>query len=171
MRGLPMSNPIDLLIEIAKKKIVPCKWDDQPLQLIKIMANLTKGDIAEAFVVQYSKELGFDVANKIGRLGDYDVEINGKTFEVKMATEDISGNFQFNHICYDYKYNFLLCLGVSPADICFDIFTKADVATGKAGTLVTMGRGQNASFKLTKPKNVLHPIGEFKDTIRTLCYG
>lgn len=163
-----MIDPLDLLLKLAKEKTKPSKWDDQPLQLIKVMPNTTKGDLAENFIIEYSKELGFDVANKISRLGDYDTKINGMTFEVKMATEDISGSFQFNHIRYDYKYDWILCLGIAPTIILFDIWSKSDLVTGRAGTLVSMGRGQNASFKLTKPKGPLHPISEFKSRIQSL---
>jgi hypothetical protein len=93
------------------------------------------------------------------------------TFEIKMATEDVSGNFQFNHIRYDYKYDWLLCLGIAPSSILFDIWSKGDVATDKAGSLVSMGGGQNSSFKLTKPKKSLRPIVEFEAKMRSLKKG
>src|SRR3954468_5169261 len=104
MRDLWMCDPLELLLRIAKEKTKLGKWDKQPLELIKIMANSTKGDLGEMFIFEYSRALGFEVAERRSRLGDYDVKINGKEFEVKMATEDISGCFQFNHIRYDYKY-------------------------------------------------------------------
>jgi len=151
-----------------KEKTVPGKWDNQPLLLIKIMANSTKGDLGELFITRYSKELGMTVTDRASRLGDYDVQINGADFEVKMATEDINGNFQFNHIWYDYKYDWILCLGVAPAEIVFDIFSKSELVTGKAGNLVSMGRGQNSSFKLTKRKSTLHPIEKFKEKMLAL---
>ena len=163
-----MIDPSELLLKIAKEKTKLGKWDNQPFQLIKVMPNTIKGDLAEIFVNEYSKELGFEVDERVSRLGDYDARINGMTFEVKMATEDISGNFQFNHIRYDYEYEWILCLGVTPDTILFDIWSKADLATGKAGKLVTMGRGQNASFKLTKSKNSLRPITELKSRIQAL---
>jgi len=168
MVGLRMNDPLELLLRIAKEKTKIGKWENQPLQLIKVMANSTKGDLGEIFIAEYSKALGFDVADKVSRLGDYDVKINDKTFEVKMATEDVTGHFQFNHIRYDYTYDWLLCLGISPAAILFDIWSKADLVTGKAGALVSMGRGQNSSFKLTKSKKSLYPINEFKSKIEKL---
>jgi len=163
-----MCDPLKLLLEIAKEKTVPGKWDNQPLLLIKIMANSTKGDLGELFITRYCKALGMTVADKASRLGDYDVKINGDEFEVKMATEDINGNFQFNHIRYDYDYDWILCLGVAPAEIVFDIFSKSDLVTKKAGKLVSMGRGQNSSFKLTKRKSTLHPIEKFKERMLAL---
>lgn len=163
-----MTDPIELLKQIAKEKAKPSKWDNQPFRIIKVMSNTEKGDLAVVFFGTYSKEMGFKVEEMKSRLGDYDAKINGMTFEVKMATEDISGSFQFNHLRLDYKYDWVLCLGVTPNDILFDIWSKADVATGKAGRLVTMGRGQNASWKLTKPKKVLHPIAELKSKMESL---
>ena len=146
----PSTDPLTLLIKIAKEKHVDKKWTNQPLYPIKILANSSKGDLAEELVMVHCRELGFAVEDKTTRLGDYDLEIEHKKFEIKMATEDLIGNFQFNHLRYDYKYDFVLCLGVSPNSLLFEIYTKADIATGKAGSLVSMGRGQNSSFKLTK---------------------
>ena len=163
-----MCDPLKLLLEIAKEKTVPGKWDNQPLLLIKIMANSTKGDLGEIFIARYCKALGFKVSDKISRLGDYDVKINGDEFEVKMATEDIGGSFQFNHIRYDYKYDWILCLGIAHAEILFEIYSKSDLVTGNAGNLVSMGRGQNSSFKLTKRKDSLHPIAKLKKRISAL---
>lgn len=163
-----MIDPLELLQQIAEEKTKPNKWDNQPFRVIKLMSNTEKGDLAVLFFDEYSQEMGFSVEDVGNRLGDYDAKVNGMRFEVKMATEDIKGSFQFNHIRLDYKYDWLLCLGVAPNDILFDIWSKADVATGRAGTLVTMGRGQNASWKLTKAKKVLHPIADLKDRIESL---
>lgn len=161
-----MVDALEILLKIAKEKGIHAKWKDQPLEIIKVLPNSSKGDLGEVFIIEYCKALGLDVADKGSRLGDWDVKIGKMTFEVKMATEDIGGSFQFNHIRYDYKYDWLLCLGIAPEAILFDIFSKADVATGKAGSMVTMGRGQNSSFKLTKRKSALHPIDEFESRIK-----
>lgn len=163
-----MINPLNLLVELAKKKTIHSKWTNKPLYPIKILDNSCKGDLAEEFVMEYCKKLGFKVEYGKSRLGDYDLNIGGKEFEVKMATEDQTGNFQFNHIRYDYKYHYLLCVGITPESILFCIYTKADVATGKAGSLVSMGRGQNSSFKLTKAKKTLYPIQGFSDKIKII---
>ncbi len=159
------TDPNSLLIDIAKEKHIDKKWTDKPFFIIKILANTSKGDLAEEFIVRYCKQLGFTLEDKATRLGDYDKVINGKRFEIKMATEDVSGNFQFNHLRYDYKYDGVICIGVSPDSILFDIYSKGDLATGKAGTLVSMGRGQNSSFKLTKSKASLKPINRFKNSL------
>jgi len=163
-----MTDPLKILIELAKKKTIHSKWTGKLLYPIKILDNSCKGDLAEEFVMEYCKELGFEVEYGKSRLGDYDLAIGGKKFEIKMATEDIGGNFQFNHIRYDYKYDYLICVGVTPDSILFAMFTKADVATGKAGSLVSMGRGQNSSFKLTKSKKSLYAIDGLNDKLKIL---
>jgi len=159
-------NPLALLIGIAKEKHIDKKWDNKPLYFVKILANSSKGDLAEEFVVKYCRALGFKVEDKKTRLGDYDKIINGKKFEIKMATEDLGGHFQFNHLRYDYKYDGVICIGCAPDSILFDIYSKSDIATGKAGTLVSMGRSQNSSFKLTKSKTALKQISKFKKTLK-----
>jgi len=85
--------------------------------------------------------------------------------DYKTATEDTSGHFQFNHIRYHRPYDALLCLGVSPDSLCFGVWSKAEVTTGKAGNLVSMEKGANASYKLTKTREQLLDIGMFPETL------
>ena len=77
---------------------------------------------------------------------------------MKTASEDKGGSFQFNHIRLDRKYDYLLCLGISPTNIFFNAWTKGAVAENKAGTLVRMAEGQSVTFKLTKRKVAMQPI-------------
>jgi len=165
-----MTNPIELLIKVAKEKHIEKKWDDQPLYLIKILPNTSKGDLGEDFIEAYAKELGFEVEHKDSNKGDYDKKINGKKFEIKFATEDQSGNFQFNHIRMDFKYDWLICLGCSPSEIFFEIYPKEDVVMQRAGTMVSMGKGHNADWKLTKKKSIMLPISQFKEKLTT-CFN
>ncbi len=152
------SDPLKIFHDVAIGKIIDKKWTGQPHEAFKHLANSSKGDAGEEFIKIYTEALGFKVENRVSRLGDWDVKINGKTFEVKCATEDIAGSFQFNHIRYDSKYDYLLCLGITPNNLVFDIWPKGEVATGLAGNLVSMGKNQNASFKLTKKISALKDI-------------
>ena len=97
--------------------------------------------------------------------GPWDARIGGVTFEIKTATEDIHGNFQFNHIRYHREYQALLCLGIAPDAVLFDAWRKGDVTEGTAGHLVTMDAGSSATFKLTKKRQVLRPIEDFVNRI------
>ncbi|HRN50138.1 MAG TPA: hypothetical protein PLC52_05000 [Anaerolineales bacterium] len=86
-------------------------------------------------------------------------------FELKTATEDVSGSFQFNHIRYHRPYDAVLCLGVTPNNLYFGVWSKAEITTGKAGRLVSMEKGGNASHKLTKKLSSLLPISKFEQII------
>jgi len=163
-----MPDPLKLFHDVAISKFIDKKWTGQPYEAFKHLANTSKGDAAEEFIKVYAEVLGFRAEKNKKRLGDWDVKINEKKFEVKCATEDISGSFQFNHIRFDYKYDFLLCLGVTPNNLLFRIWNKGDVATDKAGTMVSMGRGQNSSFKLTKKKSDLFDINHLRDELTPL---
>lgn len=88
------------------------------------------------------------------------MEINTRKFEIKTASEDVNGNFQFNHIRLDRDYDYLLCLGISPSSIWFNAWRKGDVAEKKAGSLVRMAEGQSVTFKLTKSIKNMRPIEE-----------
>ena len=160
-----MLNPLKIFRDVAVGKFIDGKWTDQPHEAFKHLANSSKGDAAEEFIKIYTEALGFKIENRVSRLGVWDVKISGKTFEVKCATEDIAGSLQFNHIRYDSKYDFLLCLGVTPSNLVFGIWGKGDIATGKAGTLVSMGKNQNSSFKLTKKVSDLSDINELKEKL------
>ena len=162
-----MTDPIKLFRDSALKKAINPKWAGQPHETFKHLGTTSKGDVGQEFIVEYAKTLGFE-AHDNGRIGDVDVEIGGKKFEVKLASEDTAGSFQFNHIRMDYKYDFLICLGVTPTTLLFRIWNKADVLTDKAGTLVSMGRGQNSSFKLTKKKTDLFTIDTLQEELNTI---
>jgi len=147
------------------------KWDSGDFKEIKTISNTKVGKVGQDFIEEICNDLGFSYEFPINEKGErsntspWDVKINGITFELKTATEDIHGSFQFNHIRYHRKYEAVLCLGVSPNSLQFDLWSKADVVTGKAGNLVSMEKAGNASYKLTKRKNALHDIELFKEKI------
>lgn len=147
------------------------KWQDAPFGHIKTISNSHVGNVGQDFIELLCKETGFDCAFPATRKGTrstqhpWDMRIEQATFEVKTATEDISGNFQFNHVRYHREYEALLCLGIAPSHIFFGAWLKSDVVTGKAGKLVTMDKGSSATFKLTKSQRQLHSIVEFETRV------
>lgn len=132
------------------------KWDGALFGKIKTISNTKVGDVGQNFIEQLCVELNFNYSFPLNEDGDrlvqnpWDIEICGIKFELKTATEDTNNNFQFNHIRYHRKYEGLLCLGVSPNELYFGAWSKAQVTTGGAGNLVSMEKGANASYKLTK---------------------
>ena len=159
------SDAIRTLLKIASRYTIHHKWDNATFQQIKAVPNTNIGDLGEEFVSDYCKALGFTIGVKKTRLGSFDRMINSKRVEIKTATEDVSGHFQFNHIRYEPKYEFdlLFCLGIAPNDILFNVYTKKDVAKGAAGTMVKMASGGvYDDFKLTKKRGDMFPISQLK---------
>jgi hypothetical protein len=147
------------------------KWEIGDFKGIKLISNSKVGKVGQDFIEHICLDLGFTIEFPLSEKGKrsnnspWDIKINGITFELKTATEDTNGSFQFNHIRYHRPYQAVLCLGVSPDSLQFDLWSKADIVTGKAGNLVSMEKNANASYKLTKRKNVLFDIQHFKEKI------
>lgn len=152
------------------------KWTDATFSRIKTLSNTKVGDAGQNFVEAICGELDLVIAfpEQLGvrkKQSPWDIDIEGVKFELKTATEDVNNCFQFNHIRYHRPYDALLCLGIGPNDIWFDVWSKADITTGKAGSLVSMEKGANASYKLTKRPHGLRPIGEFASKVRAFSTG
>lgn len=144
------------------------KWQGARFEKIKRLSNTKVGDIGQDFVEGLCGAIGLECLfpesdGKRSRNSPWDVSIEGATFELKTATEDVHGNFQFNHIRYHRTYQGLLCVGIGPDVILFDAWSKADVTTGKAGHLVSMDQGSSATWKLTRSRDKLRRIDEFED--------
>ena len=135
-------------------------WTDAPLEPFRRVANTNRGDIGEDFVQRYLGTFGI-LAEQVGsRISAADLKIGGKLFEVKTASEDQGGSFQFNHVRLDRTYDYLFCLGIRPGSILFDAWRKGAVSEGSAGTLVRMAEGQSVTFKLTKKPATMRKIEE-----------
>jgi len=161
----------DLLREVLSGYADSDKWVGQPFEHIKRLSNTKVGDVGQDFVERLCGELGFtcefplNAKGKRSRTEAWDVRIEGTTFELKTATEDVHDSFQFNHIRYHRPYDALLCIGIAPSDILMDAWTKAAVVTGQAGPLVSMDKGSSATHKLTKRRPQLRPIDDFEDRL------
>lgn len=169
-----MAKPKRILRRILKEYADDDKWVGSRFEAIKRLSNTKVGDVGQDFVEQLCESLGLscefplDARGRRSRNSPWDIRIEDVTFELKTATEDVRGSFQFNHIRYTRSYEGLLCVGIGPAYIRFDAWSKADVTTEKAGALVSMERGANATHKLTKTCGQLKPIRQFQPHILDL---
>lgn len=167
-----MIDPKAILIEILRNHHDSEKWVGAPFEAIKRVSNSKVGSVGQEFLEKLCKKFGYVCEfpeNKKGekaKQSPWDIKLENIEFELKTATEDVSGMFQFNHIRYHRAYDALICLGISPADIYFGVWSKADLTTGKAGNLVSMEKEANASYKLSKKASSLHPIEKFKDQFK-----
>ena len=147
------------------------KWIGSKFENIKVISNTKVGDAGEVFIKTICDResipcyLNLDKNGKKLRTGPWDIKIGNLRIEVKTATEDTNGSFQFNGIRPHRKYDCVLCLGVSPNKLYFNIWSKDDVVKEKAGHLVPMDQGNTMIYKLTKKPKCLLEITEFKSKI------
>lgn len=156
-----------ILQEVLDAFPVADRWADEPFGRIRRTQAASRGKVGQEFVAKLCEQLGLKKEEGETQ-SPWDIRIMGRTFEVKTVTEGSNRTFQFNHIRYHRSYEFLMCLGITPCDIVFDAWSKADVVTGKAGRLVTMEKAANASFKLSKRTDQLKSIDSFRDDITRL---
>ena len=157
-----------ILREVLADYQIADRWADSPFERIRRIETASRGKVGQKLVARLCEHL--ELACELGQTqSPWDIRIEGRTFEVKTATEGTNGTFQFNHIRYHRPYEFLLCVGITPVDIVFDAWSKADVVTGKAGHLVTMEKGANASYKLSKRTALLSPIDGFRTHVLRLA--
>jgi len=167
-------DPHSLLKEVLESYGGMDKWNNQPFEIVKRIPNTKVGDVGSDFVERmcgihnFRCEFPLNEHGERSRTGPWDIRIEGVSFEMKTATEDVSGNFQFNHIRYHRKYDALICIGISPSDIYIGTWTKAEVTTEMAGNLVSMEKNANASYKLTKSVKNLHSIDQFENLVMGL---
>lgn len=172
-----MIDCVELFKAVISKHQNDKKWLDGSLIGIKTLSNTKVGTVGQDFIetlcetINIPVEFPLNIKKKRSARSPWDLKIFDITFELKTATEDTHGKFQFNHIRYHREYNAVLCLGVSPNELLFNIYSKADVATGKAGKLVSMEKSANASYKLTKSKHELFHIDAFEDKLKKFSEG
>src|SRR3989304_245640 len=140
-----MCDPIKLFEVVLSEFHNATKWDNVVFGKIKTISNTKVGSVGQTFIERLCGELSMPCTFPINIIGErltqspWDIKISNIEFELKTATEDISGKFQFNHIRLHHRpYQGLLCLGVSPSKLYFGIWSKTEVTTGKAGNLASM---------------------------------
>lgn len=139
-----MCDPIKLFASVLQEFHDDPKWVGAALGGIKTISNTKVGSVGQRFIEKLCDQLSMPCSFPVNAEGEritqspWDIKIANIKFELKTATEDTSGKFQFNHVRYHRPYQGLLCLGVSPANLYFGVWSKGDVTTGKAGQLLTI---------------------------------
>ena len=158
-------NAVDLLKSIIREHTPKDIWQDSPLIGYRLLGNTNRGEIGEEFIRRFLSQRGIKTGNG-GRTSKTDISIGDKRFEVKTASLGANGTFQFNHVRLDRMYDYLLCLGVCPHSVVFNMWRKGAVAENRAGTLVRMAEGQAVTYKLTKKLKDMLEIEELAHLIR-----
>lgn len=162
------TNSVELLIEVIKQYAPEDIWQQSVLIGYRVLGNTNRGQIGEEFVRRYLANARIKATGG-GRTAKTDMTIFDCRFEVKTASLGANSTFQFNHIRLDRNYRYLLCLGICPNEIVFNVWRKGDVAEGVAGRLVRMAEGQSVTYKLTKRLANMRPIDQMPKTLRSMC--
>ena len=160
-------NPVELLVEIIREQAPEDIWQDSPLLRYRMLGNTNRGEIGEEFVRRYLALHGIPVDNG-NRTSKTDVSIASMKFEVKTASMGANKTFQFNHVRLDRDYRYLLCLGICPQHLVFNMWRKGVVAEKGAGSLVRMAEGQAVTYKLTKKLADMRNIKDLPILIREI---
>lgn len=98
----------------------------------------------------YDSSISVDICNK--GIGDFDIEVNipqtNKTvkIEVKTATEDVSGNHQFNGLKKNIDYDYAVLLGITPDNFLFKIVSREELCDRMT---TNMSKNVQGSYKYT----------------------
>ena len=150
-------SAVDLLVAIIREHSPEDIWQGSPLIGYRMLGNTNRGEIGEEFIRRYLAEYDIKVSNG-NRTSKTDLRIESLPFEIKTASLGSNHTFQFNHVRLDRKYKYLLCLGICPQYVVFNMWSKGDVAEEKAGKLVRMAEGQAVTYKLTKKLDEMENI-------------
>lgn len=141
------------------------------MESFRFVENTNRGDIGEEFICRYLASFGLEAIRKESRNRLFDLDISGRRLELKTASEDVGGSFQFNHVRLDRNYEFLLCLGIRPNQIMFNGWRKGELSEGVAGSLVRMAEGQGVTFKLTTRPTQMLPIEDLPKWVKMNVVG
>ena len=160
-------NAVDLLVSIIKEHAPEDIWQDSTLIGYRMLGNTNRGEIGEEFIRRYLTQNGLEVSNG-NRTSKTDVRVNQLKFEIKTASLGANQTFQFNHVRLDRDYDYLLCLGICPNEVVFNMWRKGVVAENRAGKLVRMAEGQSVTYKLTKKLSDMMEISKLPSYVREL---
>ena len=163
-------NAVDLLVNIIREHAPADIWRDSPLVGYRMLGNTNRGEIGEEFIRRYLAQNGIEAGNG-GRTSRTDLRIGQLRFEVKTASLGVNGTFQFNHVRMDRDYDYLLCLGICPDQVVFEMWRKGAVAENRAGRLVRMAEGQAVTYKLTKRLDEMDAISQLPERIHRTIGG
>jgi|TARA_B110000259_G_scaffold78144_1_gene91619 hypothetical protein len=131
----------------VKGRVDP-KWVGSRHHELKISSRTALGDFGEERLCKALCDRGVKASIVNKGKGDFDILLeNGIRLEVKTATEDTSGNYQFNGIKIDNtNYDYVLCLGVAPNDLFINMWSKEHCVENLS---VPMTRGGSDGYKLS----------------------
>lgn len=152
-------NPVDLMAQLIRENAPEDIWADSPLEAYRRLGMTNRGEIGEQFIERYLNHFGIEARNG-NRADKTDRRIGTMLLEIKTAGLGANGTFQFNHVRLDRNYHHLICLGVCPDQLVFNMWPENVVRANGAGNLVPMAQDQLVTYKLTKRLEDMRPIAD-----------
>ena len=125
-------NPVDLMAQLIRENAPPDIWANSPLAAYRQLGMTNRGEIGEQFIEQYLNHFGIEARNG-NRADETDRRIGTMLLEIKTAGLGANGTFQFNHVRLDRNYHHLICLGVCPNQLVFNMWPEDVVRANGAG--------------------------------------
>ena len=126
-----------LLREVAASDSIVKTWENRKYGDIQRITNPKKGDFGERLIGDWFEKFGYphEVLGRIRKRGgnniDLLVDISGhghnERVEVKLASLDAQGKYQFSWIPVTYDYALIIFLGINPDAIFLSIKTKSEI--------------------------------------------
>lgn len=166
-----MPDALAILEGVALKYIRDDVWTDSRFEFIRSFSPPVKGAIGERYADRMCGEAGLKQELPVGPDGrvrrnlPWDIRIEGHTFDIKTATVDVNGNFQFNNIREKQRYGALLVFGILPSDVLMQAWTQDYVTAGRAGRTVPMSVDAPDLRKLTVDVGDRLPMDKFRETV------
>lgn len=101
------------------------QWQYSPFKALVPQVSIRRiGSIFEQFIIALCLVHSIDYSKPMST--DYDIIIKGKRIEIKGCTLGINGSFTANQIRPQQGYDYVLLVCLSPFDIHYHLYTKAE---------------------------------------------
>jgi hypothetical protein len=152
----------------AANKSLEDPWAKSPFRWLTLIPSRSKGAYGEKFVSELFRLNDFDVKRPLSG-SDHDRVINGHRIEIKLSTLwAVNGNYKFQQI-RDQKYDFLLCLGISPSSASCWVIPKDRISLELEGVTHQHGgkAGKDTMWLSFEAANPPKWMGEFGGTLES----
>ena len=153
-----------ILDEILPTICINQIWNLTRFERIKHVGTNGVGVAGQRFLEAYLKRLNIPFELPPGRIGPFDIKIAGLETELKTASLDTMGKFQFNHVRPYRKYQEVLFLGIAPTEVYIRMLAKEYVL--KNLRPVNMEKGADNDLKITLRTRELKPIERFSKMLQ-----
>lgn len=137
-------------------------WAESPFAWIRTRPSRQRGKIGEQLIAGWCAARDLDVVRSPD--SDADRIIEGKRIEIKLSTLWANGHYKFQQI-RDQKYDYLLCIGISPFDVHAWIMKKSELPLELMPHQHGGGSGRDTRWMTVRPDNIPPRLNEFGGTL------